>query len=326
MKKKGPLSGATAAASNTSNGSMSFHYVKVVGGGMKRPAPSSSQVHTTVSGPNHGVSGGSSTGCSTNSQSSQSPKKIRQALGNSSSASCPSSLQDYLDSMLTSRGYSPQKRPASQLGYRQPPTPLQLASFGFAVCSTIKPNGADRLTALLRSGLSPNPTNKFGDSPFFIACKRGMYPLVKAFVDNGAEVRVADGFGRTPLHYVAWANPPCLESARLLLGAGKDAARLLYVMDAHGKTPLDFVGEQHRSRWVEFLESVKDEFWPNCNAKHGVGGSGQRGSIGYFPEERHEDGSGMPDPVGALPVSLAEKVASGHIMPEEAKRLMSQQN
>ena len=158
-----------------------------------------------------------------------------------------------------------------------------------------------------------------------MACKRGFYESVKAFVDNGAEVRVADGFGRTPLHYVAWANPPCLRSARLLLEAnGKnDTARLLYVMDAHGKTPLDFVGEQHRSRWVEFLETVKEEFWPKISKK---GSSSNGGSVGYFPEARDENGSGIPDPQEALQVRLAEKVASGHIMPEEAKRQQQQKN
>lgn len=233
------------------------------------------------------------------------------------------SLQDYLDSLLTSRGYLPARRLASRLGYRRPPTPLQLASFGFAVCTTVRPGGADRLAALLGSGLSPNPTNKFGDSPFFMACKRGLYPLVKVFVDAGAEVRVADGFGRTPLHHAAWADPPCLESAGLLLRAD---ARLLYVSDAHGKTPLDFVGEKHRSRWVEFLEGVKDEFWPSLTKGAGDGDIGR----GYCPEGRQDsDGDGpqgIPDPEDALSVQLAEKVASGHIMPEEAKRQQQQQS
>ena len=261
---------------------------------------------------------------STAQQAGPSPsKRIQQAVPASSSSRSPtSSPQDYLDTLKSSHSYTPTKRPASQLGYRQPPTQLQLASFGFAVCSTIKPNGADRLTALLRSGLSPNPTNKFGDSPFFMACKRGLYPLVKVFVENGAEVRVADGFGRTPLHYVAWANPPCLQSARLLLEAD---ARLLYVMDAHGKTPLDFVGNDaaHRSTWIDFLEGVKDDFWPViCNNNSGSGST----SMGYSPEARDgRSSSGIPDPKEALSVQLAEKVASGHIMPEEAKRQQQQQ-
>jgi len=286
-----------------------FQYVKVVGGGIKRPdpiVPNSSpldQVHVNST---------------TAKQTGMVPNK-RTRTAASSSSSPPSgsdltSLQDNLDILLSARGYKPKKEPASKLGYRQPPTPLQLASFGFAICSTIKPNGADRLTALLQSGLSPNPTNKFGDSPFFMACKRGLYPLVKVFVDNGADVRVADSFGRTPLHYVAWANPPCLQSAQLLLEAD---ARLLYVTDAHSKTPLDFVGngETHRKTWIKFLERVKDQFWPTVNG----------GSKEYSPMARDTSlGTGIPDPKDALSLQLAEKVASGHIMPEEAKRQQKQ--
>ena len=313
-------SGKKDKAPSSSNSSVRYNYIKVVGGGIKRsisssPGSSSSSTQESVIT----SSNGSNTAVPVRpiAPSSSPSKRLRQeAPVSKSSSHHPSTLQDYLDSIVTSRGYTPQKRPASQLGYRQPPTPLQLASFGFAVCSTIKPDGADQLTALLESGLSPNPTNKFGDSPFFMACKRGLYPLVKVFIDNGADVRVADGFGRTPLHYVAWANPPCLESARLLLGSCPDAARLLYVTDAHGKTPLDFVGEHHRSKWVDFLDGVKDDYWPDCSD-----------NTCYFPEDRIgcDSTKSIPDPKEALSVKLAEKVASGKVAPDEAKKLMVQQ-
>jgi hypothetical protein len=148
-----------------------------------------------------------------------------------------------------------------------------------------------------------------------------MSSLVNVFVEAGAEVRVADGFGRTPLHYAAWADPPCMDSARLLL---KTDGRLLFVSDVHGKTPLEYVGEQHRGAWIEFLEGVKDEMWPIHNAAMGVE---------YFPEARWTKRNGgdehnvggssspselnndIPDPKNALSLELAEKVASGHIMP-----------
>mmetsp|Transcript_28837 Transcript_28837/g.60701 ORF Transcript_28837/g.60701 Transcript_28837/m.60701 type:complete len:783 (+) Transcript_28837:2-2350(+) len=231
------------------------------------------------------------------------------SAGEKSGLNLKSSLHDYLDSILTSRGYVTGKRPAKQLGYAKSPSPLQYASFGFAVCSTIKKGGADRLKCLLEAGLSPNPTNKFGDSPFFMACKRGFHEQVKVFVDLGAEVKIADGFGRTPLHYVAWSPTPCFESAQILLEAD---ARLLYVTDHFGKTPLDFVGDSDRSKWVNFLESVKEKLWP-------VNSGGP-----YFPEDRGE-GSTLADPPGALPIDLAEQVAGGLLMPEDAKKKHQQQ-
>jgi hypothetical protein len=153
------------------------------------------------------------------------------------------SLYEYVESMLNSRGYSLTRLSAKEIGYITEPSPLQTASFGFAVCSSIKPGGEGRLSALLSSGLSPNPVNKFGDSPFFLACKRGLPGLIKTFLDNGTDVRVADGFGRTALHYVLWCNTPCFASAKLLLGAD---ARLICVMDNHGNTPLDFIGDGNK--------------------------------------------------------------------------------
>ena len=145
-----------------------------------------------------------------------------------------------------------------------------------------------------------------------------MYSLVNAFVEAGAEVHIADGFGRTPLHYAAWADPPCMDSARLLLKAD---ARLLFVSDVHSRMPLEYVGKQHRGRWIDFLDGVKDEMWPIERVPMGEE---------YFPEARwtkrnsgdeHNAGNNdIPDPKDALSLELAEKVASGHIMPQEARR------
>lgn len=81
------------------------------------------------------------------------------------------SIHDYLDSTLKSRGYVTSKCSASELGYIKTPTPLQIASFATAVCSANKPGDADRLKSILQCRLSAVPMNKFGDSPFFIACK-----------------------------------------------------------------------------------------------------------------------------------------------------------
>jgi len=216
-----------------------------------------------------------------------------------------SSLQDYLDSTLESRGYVTSKSSASELGYIKTPTPLQIASFATAVCSANKPGDVDRLRSILQSGLSANPMNKFGDSPFFIACKRGVTEVVKVFIDCGAEVRIADSFGRTPLHHVAWANPPNFDTAKIIL---TEYPRLLHVMDNHGKTPLDFVAKCHSSEWIKFIDSMTESLWPaNADGKK------------YHPEPSK---GAIPDPPNALSIKLAEDVASGRTQPEEAAKLL----
>jgi len=107
-----------------------------------------------------------------------------------------------------------------------------------------------------------------------------------------------------------------MDSARLLL---KTDGRLLFVSDVHGRMPLEYVGKQHRGRWIDFLEGVKDEMWPIERVPMGEE---------YFPEARWTKRNGgdehsspselnndLTDPKDALSLELAEKVASGHIMP-----------
>ncbi|KAL7458842.1 hypothetical protein ACHAWC_010506 [Mediolabrus comicus] len=207
------------------------------------------------------------------------------------------SLLDYLDLILESRGYDTTKRSASDLGYVKVPTPLQLASFGTAIYSATKPGDADRLRSLLQCGLSPNPMNKFGDSPFFNVCRRGVTELVKVFIDCGAEVCLADSLGRTPLHYVAWANPPSFEAAKMILMV---EPRLLCVMDKHGKTPLDFVPIGHASAWIDFIDTLKGSLWP-ANA--------MKGSLAPSKGQ-------LPDPPKSLNIEMAKQVASGKVKPE----------
>jgi hypothetical protein len=146
--------------------------------------------------------------------------------------------------------------------------------------------------------------NKFGDSPFFIVCKRGVTELVQVFIDCGAEVRIADSFGRTPLHHVAWSNPPNFETAKIILTADP---RLLYVMDKHGKTPLDFVAKGHSSDWIKFIDSMAGSLWPANAAKQ------------CHPEPSK---GAIPDPPNALSIKLAEDVASGRTKPEEVTKML----
>lgn len=249
-----------------------FQYVKVVGGGTKRPLEDKPSIDVKVAVP---------------------PKSNVESL---------SSLYDYLDLILESRGYSTSKCSASELGYIKTPTPLQIASFGTAVCSTNRPGDADRLKSILQCGLSANPMNKFGDSPFFIVCKRGVSELVKVFIDCGAEVHIADTLGRTPLHHVAWANPPNFDAAKIILNADP---RLLYVMDLHGKTPLDFVAKGHSSDWIMFIDSMTESLWPVNSEKQ------------FHPEPSQ---GAIPDPPNALSIKVAENVASGRTKPEDAQK------
>jgi len=259
---------AVKGKQNTTNST--FQYVKVVGGGIKRPSDKPS-IDVKLEAP------------------PKSKANVKLCV-----------LHDYLDHVLESRGYVTSKCSASELGYIKTPTPLQIASFGTAVCSANRLGDADRLKSILQCGLSANPMNKFGDSPFFMVCKRGVTELVKVFIDCGAEVHIADSLGRTPLHHAAWANPPNFETAKIILNADP---RLLYVMDQHGKTPLDFVAEGHSGDWIKFIDSITDSLWPANAEKKQC--------------QPHPSKGKIPDPSNALSITLAQSLASGKTTPEE---------
>ena len=139
--------------------------------------------------------------------------------------------------------------------------------------------------------------------------------------------------------YAAWADPPSMKAVRLLLDKRKkgcdagpdddkdstdDNARLLYVTDAHGKTPLDFVGTNHHGMWIEFLEGIKDEYWPVQERNESSSDQRNVGEVGveYFPSSRWKSRRGtdnvsnfsaldrnndIPDPQDALPFGIGSK-------------------
>ena len=258
----------------SANNNNKFKYIKVVGGGYQK-----------------------------SSDSGLINSKLRVPL-NSEKHFEMNSLHDCFNSILESRGYVTSKCSASELGYIKSPSPLQLASFSSAVCSATNAGDANRLKSMLQCGLSALPMNKFGDSPFFRACKRGVTEIVQTFIECGADVKVADCQGRSPLHHATWANPPNFEIVKLILAADP---RLLYVTDQHGKTPLDFVTTTYFGDWMKFFDSVAASLWPANAARE------------YHPESSKGP---VPDPPNEISLQLAEGVASGKIKPKQVKEMI----
>jgi hypothetical protein len=214
------------------------------------------------------------------------------------------SPQDALQRLLSLRGYGSDTRiKADQANYDTMPSALQLASFGTELVKAIHSSDVERLGKLLSCGLSPNPCNQFRDSIVDLVCKRANHEIFQCLVDHGCDLRVCDGFGRTPLHHCCWASEFSPEIAENLLK--RDWLQLL-IEDKRGQTPLEYVRPDTASDWIFFLESRKDTLFP-------IGGC--------IPaleslKELRPDGA-VPDPPNALPAKLAEAVSSGHMTPEE---------
>lgn len=93
-------------------------------------------------------------------------------------------------------------------------------------------------------------------------------------------------------------------------------SRLLHLTDCRGAVPLSYVRKDHWARWLEYLESKKDVYWPQRNVRM-VGEEQPPELAGYVPNSRP-----LLNPPNALPTELANMVASGRMKPDEARFLM----
>lgn len=212
--------------------------------------------------------------------------------------------QRTLNHILSSRGYATSTHSAMDCNYCTPPTSLQLASFGTALLKAIEKGDDVSLSQFMWCGLSPNPCNAFGDNTLCMSIKRGLYDLFQCQLEAGASVHIADSFGRTPLHFAAWAAEPDFRTVQAIISRDPN---ILRVTDKHGRTPLDYLTEEKYAKWNKFLEEVKGCYWPVCGADK------QR--------TPHVVRLNSSDPANALPVELAKKVSAGKVSPKDAMTL-----
>ena len=109
--------------------------------------------------------------------------------------------QDFLNRMLKQRSYSTTSFSSIESAYYNRPTPLQQASYDLYLIDVAKNGNIDKLKDIFNAGLSPNPSNTFGDSLLHMICRRG-WDGVLGFLVNELRVgvQIADDHGRTPLH------------------------------------------------------------------------------------------------------------------------------
>ena len=112
-------------------------------------------------------------------------------------------------------------------------TPL-LMVLGSTLGSTREVDTLDCLTLLLASNADPN----IGAPEYFplhLACY-GSHAHAVALIDAGADVRLRDHLGRTPLHQACTGDRDRKEIIRLLLAHGADPN----AQDTSGRTPLHY--------------------------------------------------------------------------------------
>lgn len=209
--------------------------------------------------------------------------------------------------MLKSRGYNTKPFKSLDSAYYNKPTPLQLASYDLHLIEAVKENRIIDVKEMINCGLSPNPSNGFGESLVHMLCRRGYTDMLLFLVTEfNCDVQIADDYGRTPAHDAAWAATPNFEIVKILLDCDPC---LLYIADARGSLPLSYVQRKHWGVWIEFLNSVKDQYW----AKGGGTADDAPPLSLARPNSRP-----FPDPENACTLKAAKMVASGKLSSSEA--------
>jgi hypothetical protein len=219
------------------------------------------------------------------------------------------SPQEFLDSALEARGYSTKCFTTTNSGYRNAPTPLQLASYDVHILKLVIINKDQHaLLDILTCGISPNACNKYGESLLHRVCKFGQDKLLQVFLECDADIQISDGAGRTPMHEVCRRPRPSFKTFELLL---QQDARLLHMQDASGATPLSFVRVDQYGAWNAFLESILDTYWKPRDASVGPQGPPPLALV-------KSNSRPVPDPDNTLSLELAALVSGGRMEPEEA--------
>ena len=219
------------------------------------------------------------------------------------------SPQDYVDAMIYALGYSTKRHYTLESAYYNRSTPLQQASFRSHVLNLVKIGNARELKTHLQCGLSPNPANAYGESLLHKVCRLGRSRLLQVLLEDCCvDVRVADEHGRTPLHDACAANSiECFE-----LICERDL-RLLYMADHLNMVPLQFVPKTAWMDWILFLDAKREDYWPE--GKFGHGQEEPAPLLTLQPPHSRQ----VKDPPNALPLDIAEQVASGNIKPNMAQ-------
>ena len=214
--------------------------------------------------------------------------------------------------MLMSRSYSPTTHSTLSTAYYNAPSALQLASFGLYFTDLVQQGRVDKLSEALDVGLSPNACNVHGESIVHTACRLANVKTFDVLIEAGCDIQISDDYGRTPLHDACGATEPNFELVEKLLSIDR---QLLFLADKRGHLPLSYTRQRHWSRWLQFLESKKDDYWPHC---HGVDANGTSDLTILMPHSRP-----VRDPKNACSIHIARMVAVGKLKPSEVAILES---
>lgn len=140
------------------------------------------------------------------------------------------------------------------------PTEEMIAAYCNETLKAARAGNVDQLRQMLQSGKSLDCCNRFGESLIHLACRRGNLDLVRFLIlDAKVTLLVRDDYGRSILHDAFWTPQPQLDLVDFLLEHVPD---LLCVRDVRGHAPVDYVRQEHKASWLDFLRQRQHKLCP----------------------------------------------------------------
>ena len=180
---------------------------------------------------------------------------------------------------------------AFQVGGDAQPTPL--SSYTAPFLEALKKKDFTFILAfLMEHNLSPNARNIYGETAVHAICRFGRVDVLRYLNDSGTvgggsgtvsspmqvlNLRVRDDYGRTPMHDACWCrvvsssdseskmNVHYFEVVKLLMSVDKN---MIAIADVRGACPMEYVPRDGWNEWVDFIDSMKDVWWPIGGAEN----------------------------------------------------------
>mmetsp|Transcript_17139 Transcript_17139/g.25366 ORF Transcript_17139/g.25366 Transcript_17139/m.25366 type:complete len:277 (+) Transcript_17139:96-926(+) len=170
--------------------------------------------------------------------------------------------QQFLVETLKKKGYPVSTTNTLDSKYSLKPTQAQIDAYTLDMVNAVRNNDIEKVKKFHTDGIMINASNKFGESIVHMAARVGAFEILEFMIEvNGpSTVGMSDDYGRTPLHDACWTSEPFFDIVSLLL---KHDSSILFLADRRGFTPLAYVKRNHWLKYIQFIESIADEHWPD---------------------------------------------------------------
>lgn len=134
----------------------------------------------------------------------------------------------------------------------EPVTESKTNAYSLELVKAVRCDDVATVRRLHSEGHSMEACNKFGDSIVHLACRRNSEQVLSFLLQEcKVSAKLVCDYGRTPLHDACWTTSPNYTVISMLLDASPD---LLYVKDARGSTPLEYLKKEFWQGMCNFLE------------------------------------------------------------------------